>query len=328
MTVMITGGSGFLGSALVRHLVLEQGEANVVVFDRYPHPGALDDVADSVTVLAGDVLQLSELVAAAHKYDVDTIAHMGSAVGVPEPDRIHAYVEFQYLGTTNVYETARILGMRRVVNASSSAIWTNRLDVPSREEDPPSPHQHMYAAHKLWSEQLADYYNSAYDMEILSMRPCGVFGYGRLDRNDRLRSIGLTFEQHKTGGGRPNFMANVEYAAIGKPVVMPPDDEVSDFLYVADAALAWWLALTRPRPDHSVFNLRSEQRPVGDMTRHLRKALPHADITVASEKTGLTQLMDNTRLVTELGFTARYTIESGIDDCLEQIERRRLPSRG
>jgi nucleoside-diphosphate-sugar epimerase len=149
-------------------------------------------------------------------------------------------------------------------------------------------------------------------MEILSLRICASYGVGRLNRASL--EAGLTTE-------RIAAMALPELAARGEPVTMPPDEAVFDFIYAPDTALAFWLALTRPRPEHDVFNLRAHQRPWGDVTAEVRRLLPDAEIVVAEQPPGALRLalMDNSRLVTELGFEPRWTLEAGLEDYVRRV---------
>jgi nucleoside-diphosphate-sugar epimerase len=94
-----------------------------------------------------------------------------------------------------------------------------------------------------------------------------------------------------------------------------------DFLYAADTAHAFWLAVTGARPEQSVFNLRGEQRPVHQWTEQLRRMSPGMEIETSDEPIAWLQIMDNSRIVTELGFTPRYTIETGLAAYAEEIER-------
>src|SRR5207249_1508030 len=166
--------------------------------------------------------------------------------GPASPEKFVPYLRVQCAGTANVFETARIHGVRRIANASSVAVFGHAAP-PSGgagEEDPARPDD-LYGACKLWSEHVAGVYNATHGMEILSLRVCSSMGIGRLNR----ASLASGLMAH-----RDNFMAYPELAAMGQPVTTPPDDQVSDFLYAADTALAFWLALTRPRPPHSVFH--------------------------------------------------------------------------
>ena len=110
-----------------------------------------------------------------------------------------------------------------------------------------------------------------------------------------------------------------ERAALGEPIEMPPDDVPVDWIYAADAAEAWYRAMVVENPAHRVFNLRSERRQMGDMTAHLRKLLPEAQISVGTEVPRSLYLMNNDRLVNDLGFQAKWTMETGMVDYLNRV---------
>jgi nucleoside-diphosphate-sugar epimerase len=114
-------------------------------------------------------------------------------------------------------------------------------------------------------------------------------------------------------------MAYPELAARGTPVTMPPDDQLTEFLYAEDAAEAWWLALTAPRPEHSVFHLTAGRCAVGDITRAMRRLLPEAEISVADTPAMPGPLMSNRRIVEELGFQPAYTVETGVEEYLRRL---------
>ena len=311
MSLLITGGTGFLGPYLAEH-ALDNGE-RVVLFDRDPRYDRLERIIDRVDVVAGDVLEPQELVGVMDRFKVTTVAHLAFLPGAPHPERVVPYLRVQCIGTANVFEVARLCGVRRVVNASSVAVYGH--DPPSSDpmnEDDPARPDEPYGACKLWSEHVAAFYATTYGMEILSLRVSSSMGVGRLEHASL--ATGLMTRSD-------NFMTAPELAALGHPVTMPPDAQVSDFLYAADTAAAFWLALTRPKPAHRVFNLRAEQRPIGDMSRCLRSILPKAKIEVSESSARRLQLMDNTRIVTELGFSPRYTLEQGVEDYVGRILR-------
>jgi UDP-glucose 4-epimerase len=308
--ILITGGTGFLGSHLTRHLVVEKGRDDVVLYDNLPVPERIADVVDQVTLVRGDVLEIQNLLETMQRHRIDRVIHLAYlAGGEVDPGRAVPYVRVQCLGTTNVFEAARIHGIKRVVNASSVAVYGPPNGRSAGEDDPVFPNR-PYAACKAWSEQMAAMFNG-WGMEIVSLRVASSMGVGRLGRATLAQ--GLTHE-------RVSFMAAPELAALGRPVTLPPDDQLADFLYVADTAEAFCCALLADTVPHPVYNLRAEQRPVGDMTAHLRRLLPEAQIEIADGPTQELQLMDNTRLIEDLGFAPRYTLEAGIEQYLEQVQ--------
>jgi nucleoside-diphosphate-sugar epimerase len=312
VSILITGGTGFLGSHLTRHLVVEKGRDDLVVFDNLPAVDRIADVADRVRVVRGDVLEVQSLLEAMKRHDVDRVIHLAYlAGGEVDPGRAIPYVRVQCLGTTNVFEAARIHGIKRVVNASSVAVYGRPRGGPADEDAPVFPNR-PYAACKAWSEQMSEMFNG-WGMEIVNLRVASSMGVGRLGRATLAQ--GLTHE-------RVSFMAAPEQAVLGRPVTMPPDAQLCDFVHVHDTAEAFWCALEAPRVPHHVYNLRAEQRPVGAITAAIRRLVPEAQITVSRESIGELQLMNNDLLVEELGFAPRYTIETGVQQYVNEVRER------
>lgn len=319
MAIMITGGTGFLGSYIARYLVKEQGREDVVIFDRGPDHDRVSDIADRIAVVQGDVHEATDLIAAIQQHDIDAIVHMAFIAGVEEPGRALPYLRFQTMATATVFDCARLMGIKRVVNASSHAVYTHREDGEAITEDEPlRPSGGLYGACKVWTEHVADNYNQRYGMEIISLRLQSAYGIGRVDRA-KTWTGGLL---NTSGWKQPNYRANAELAVLGHPVVMPPDEQMDDFLHAFDTAQAVWLAATRPMPRHAEFNVSNEHRPIGDYTRILRELLPDADITVSDQvRTSLT-LLDNSRIREELGFAPQYTLEKGLAEYVADVRQR------
>jgi UDP-glucose 4-epimerase len=311
LAILVTGGTGFIGAYLTRHLVHEQGLDDVVVFDKFPNLARLDDAADRITIVEGDVRELRELTTAIDRHGVDRIAHFAFLPGGAQPDRILPYLEVQVLGTANVFEAARLCGVKRVVQASSVGAYGAPRGRDLIEDDPLSPVE-WYGSCKQMAEQTAARYSEQHGLEIVSFRLCACIGHGRVNRASSRAGV---------SSDPVNFLAYPELAYHGEPVTMPPDDQPLDVLYAADAAVAWWSALTGPMPAHTIFNLRGERRRVGDLTAHMRRLLPDAQIAVSDTPVPFAALVDNTRVVTELGFRPRYTLETGLEDYLARVER-------
>src|SRR5262249_12966832 len=136
MRVLITGGTGFLGAYLARHLVRGVGLEGVVLFDRYPNAGRVADLGDRVTIVPGDVLEPQELLAALRRHEVDRVIHLAFIRGPPDPEKLVPYLRVQCMGTANVFEAARIHGVARVVYASSVGVYgVNPTGTPPADED-------------------------------------------------------------------------------------------------------------------------------------------------------------------------------------------------
>lgn len=315
MAIMITGGTGFLGSYLARYLVKEQGQQGLVIFDKNPNPERIADIQDQVTVVQGDIQESLEVMDALQKHDIEGVVHMAFIAGSEEPGKALPYLRFQTMATANMFECARLAGIKRLVNASSHGVYGARSDgVAVREDDKTTPGASLYGTCKVWTEGVADNYNARYGMEIISLRLQSAYGIGRVNRARDWASGMLA----TSGWKQPNYRANAELAVLGQPVTMPPADIVDDYIHASDTAQACWLALSAPKPKHAVFNVSGEHRPTGDYTRILRELVPGAQITV-SETGRVPTLLDNTRIREELGFAPKYTLETGLEAYVKQV---------
>src|SRR6267154_5133137 len=106
MAVLITGGTGFLGSYLTRHLVREKGITgkDLILFDRYPNKDRIADVLEQVILITGDITEPTELAAAMKTYEVDQVYHLAAILGDPTSTQVVSYMKVMCDGTLNVFE--------------------------------------------------------------------------------------------------------------------------------------------------------------------------------------------------------------------------------
>ncbi len=116
MSVMVTGGTGFIGNRIIRKL-LERGE-EVVCFDLAPPRANLTPYLDRIRLYRGDVTQLPHLLEAINTHGVTRIIHMAALLLPDTEDRPHFAMQVNIGGTNNVFEAARWCGIERVVYAT------------------------------------------------------------------------------------------------------------------------------------------------------------------------------------------------------------------
>lgn len=313
MTLLITGGTGFLGSYLARHALEHGGEDHVVVLDKHADRSRVCDLLDRVTIVEGDVADEALLASVMADHDIDRVAHFAFILGSPSEGRMRPYIDVQCAGTANVLETARLAGVRRVLFASSVAAY-GRQDAALLTEDLVAAPQDLYGACKLWGEAMARHYRQALGLETVSLRFGSTYGFGRAWRGSY--SSGLLAPPAGT-----HFMARVEAACRGDAIRMPNDGSLADWTYGADAAQAAWLALTADVLPNHLYNVSAQRLPIGQFTAAMRALLPDAQITVdPAERPGNAHApMDNARLVADLGFAPRYDFNAGLADYLARV---------
>ncbi len=171
--VLVTGGSGFIGSNLVKNLI-ENGNS-VTVLDNFTsgyrsnlHP------FPSVHIVEGDVRDKPKVVEAMRGAEV--VFHLAASVGNKRSiDHPITDAEINVLGTIQVLEAARKEGVRKIVTSSSAGIFGELKTIPIKEDhqvEPDSP----YGCTKLCEEKLSLAYAKLYSIEAVCLRYFNVFG--------------------------------------------------------------------------------------------------------------------------------------------------------
>ncbi len=244
---LVTGGAGFIGSHLA--LTLAASGAHVRVFDDFSTgrrenlSGDSERAAANIEVTAGDLRDAEAITLAAR--NVDVIFHEGAIASVPrsvaEPETT---LDVNVKGTLNVLEAARRAGVRRVVIASSSAIYGDTPTLPLSERMPPRP-MSPYAAHKLCDEQLCEVYGRLYGLETVALRYFNVFG-PRQDPNSEYSAV------------IPRFVAKL--LAGERPIVYGDGEQIRDFIHISDVVRANLLAARLPEAAGGVYNIGGGER--------------------------------------------------------------------
>ena len=215
---VVTGGAGFIGSHLV-DLLLTQGYIVRVVDSLIA--GKRECVPAAATFFEADIRDaevLKEAFAGAQ-----LVFHLAALPRVQDtiehPTETH---DVNVTGTLRVLEAARASGAKRVVFASSAAIYGDNQHIPLREEEPPEPLS-PYALHKLVSEQYLRLYSKIFDLPAVSLRFFNVYG-PRLDpEGPYALVIGRFLKLHKEG----------------KPLTIVGDGEQTrDYVHVSDVVRA------------------------------------------------------------------------------------------
>ncbi len=169
--ILITGGAGFIGSHLTRHFA-EHAEVTVLDDLRSGYVRNLEGVR--CRLLQGSILDaaaLSQAIAGA-----DEVYHLAAMISVPESVAKPAEcAELNTEGTRRVLAAALAAGTRKVVLASSAAIYGDNPTVPKLESMPPEP-KSPYAATKLAGEELLKEYHQFHGLGTTSLRFFNVFG--------------------------------------------------------------------------------------------------------------------------------------------------------
>lgn len=301
MRILITG-AGLIGTHTAKEL-LERGD-DVTFFDFAPRPDYIRHVTGKdLPVLRGDIRDLAALVDAFQKVRPECVIHLAASVGEANIENVYTGFQVNLVATINVAEAARLAGVRRIVHASTQALY--RGEDPNEllhEDSPLDSRGRVYNAAKLGCEHVLRTYAARHDIELVLLRFAGVYGY------------------HSVAGGPGVAVQQAVWAAMaGKPVVLNVYESV-DFVYAKDLANGIALA-AHATLKHQVYNLGSGAlTTVEDVEDSLKKIFPEIKMS-RGKLTPARPRMDITRARTELGYNPEYKLETGLRDYVAELKK-------
>jgi len=311
MSFLVTGGTGFIGSYVVRCL-LQHGEP-VLCFDRSPDAEVMGLFASEVEVVAGDVGDRQQVakIFKIHPH-IERVVHLAYMMGAESEADPPAAMRVNALGTANLFAEACAHGVKRIVFTSSESVYgktqTVYGDRPVTEEDFCSPRDHAlnYSLTKLLNEHLAAKYEARYGIPIVSVRPPVVFGNGR---------------KRGTTAWASDFAS---LPALGQPVTLPfPENDRNSYIYVADLAEEIYQLSVKPSLAYRTYNTGGHTLSTPELVALVRELAPGARISFSPDKPNSPFIyrMDDQRIRQELGCGLRPMREA-IKDHIEEAKRR------
>ncbi len=237
MTVLVTGGAGYIGSHMVLALV-EAGE-NVVVVDNLT-TGFSSFLPEAAPLFIGDAgdENLIEGVISAH--GVDAIIHFAGSVVVPDSMRDPlAYYRNNTMTTRSLLNVAIRRGVRRFIFSSTAAVYGNPEQTPVPEDAPTRPLS-PYGSSKLMTEIMLHDVAAAHDMQFVVLRYFNVAGADPQARIG-LATVGATHLLKIAVEAATGQRAQIEVYGTDYPT--PDGSCIRDFIHVSDLAQAHRAAL-------------------------------------------------------------------------------------
>ena len=321
MRVFVTGGAGFIGSALVRHLLANTGH-QVLNYDALTYAGTLSTVAevagsDRYRFVRGDICDAAALRAALADFRPDVVTHLAAESHVDRSiDGPAAFVHTNLVGTFTMLAEARTywLGLDDAARAafrfhhiSTDEVYGSLGDAGLFTEDTPYDPRSPYSASKAGSDHLVSAWGHTYGLPVL-ITNCSN-NYGPYHFPEKL--IPLMIAKALDGEPLPVYGAG---------------DQVRDWLFVEDHVRALQAVFERGQVGRTYnvggHNEKQNIEVVRTVCAILDRLQPRADgkayaeqITSVADRPGHDKryAIDATRIGDELGWRPQETFESGIE---------------
>jgi UDP-glucose 4-epimerase len=305
--ILITGGSGFIGSSVADALAARGDD--VVAFDiaRTPRLEALLARHRNIAFTQGEITEWPQLMNIVQAKRPQAVIHCAAIVGVSNSLASPiATFRVNVEGALNVFEAMRLSGVKRAINLSSEETYgvfeRDRID----ESHPNRPLQ-PYGISKYAVERLACDYVSQYGLEIIHVRICWVYGPG-LPR-PRVPKI---FVDAAVGGRKLHLPSGGGYRV--------------DHTYIDDCVDGIIKALDKPKHRYDVYHVATGEAPsLGEIVDIVKALVPGAELTIGdgpyrfADGTAAVRkgALDISRAGSELGYQPRYLIREGIAAYIE-----------
>lgn len=313
MKILVTGGRGFIGSAVVRHLI-GATEHEVVNLDKLTYastPGCVADVQDHerYSFVQGDICDADTVAGVFAQHRPDAVMHLAAESHVDRSiDGPDDFVMTNLVGTFRLLEAARSAGVERFHHVSTDEVYGSLgPDDPAFTETTPYDPRSPYSASKAGSDHLVRAWGETFDLPVL-ITNCSN-NYGPFHFPEKL--IPLVTIRALAGESLP---------------VYGRGENVRDWLHVSDHADALVTVVQRGTAGQTYNIGGSEERTnlqvvqaVCDLVDELADPLPSGDsrrslITFVTDRPGhdLRYAIDRSKIARELGWNPSFTFDAGL----------------
>jgi UDP-glucose 4-epimerase len=308
MNVMVTGGTGFVSSYVLREL-LQRG-CKVVAFDYAVNTQSIADIVDRIEVVRGDVRDVTEIMDIIKKNDVNRVVHTASLLTADSQKRPYSALAINVQGTANVLEAARLADIDQVVYMSSTAVYGYTEEGKVVDEEYPKNPITIYGASKLFCEHYGLNYSKEFGLGFISLRFPIIYGPWQSSR------------------GFSSFKEIIEKPCFGEVARVPSGgDQKYDGIYVKDIADSIVTSCLVREPRAGVFNIGTgELHTLHELADIVKKIIPTAvfeigrGLDVAEPIKGP---MCIEKAFGELGFKPKFSLEQGVRDYISTMRKLR-----
>ena len=314
MSMLITGGTGFIGAEIVGQLLNEGADHAIHVAHRRGNFERIKDLVDQVTLHQLDLSDAEAIRVLVDETRPDVIFHFGAVLTGPGQANPQAAVEANAIGTYALLEAARLADVHQIVFASSIGTYGSDIRTPVIDDETIQRPITIYGITKVFGEHLGAFYRRKYGLDFRGLRYPSVIGPGVTTPSVVQYTSWV-----------------IEESAKGKPftITVRPDFAVP-VMYYKDAARAA-IRLSRAQQENLVTStyLVDGHRPTptaAQLAESVRAQLPEAQIDFAPDPEVQSMLdeavrpIDDSRARAEWAWTPKYDLDTMVADFLAEMD--------
>jgi nucleoside-diphosphate-sugar epimerase len=311
MSILVIGGTGFIGSFLTRELLASTSE-KLILFDFLINKERISDFSSNprVTLIQGDVSKRTDIESILTDNEtISLIYHFSSLMPPLTEMNLSDAFRINIKGTFNVLEAARSFEVPKVIYSSSGAVYGPGVDLPVTEKTYRDPWT-MYGAGKVCSEVLGGYYRKRQGIDFTSIRFPALLGPGR------------------TGKGMTMFANNIiQYPAQNEKAICNVEEDVTiPMMYIKDASR--FLVDLSKRNDFSeqAYNIEGPWISAEELASLVKLEIPDANIEYQPDPALTFQLKswemmkgDDSLVQYDLGYSPKFSPEEFVNDFIREV---------
>ncbi len=312
MSILITGGTGFVGAEIARQL-LAQGETEIHVLHRSGNFQRLQDIADEIEFIQADLGDTDRITDVVRTTQPRVIYHLGAMLTGPGEANPQAAVQTNALGTYALLEAARLCDVQQLLFSSSIGVYGADIREKVISDVTLQRPLTIYGITKVFGEQLGTYYKHKYDLDFRGLRYPSIIGPGVTTHSV------VTFTS-----------LVIEECARGNPYTIPVTPETAlPVMYYKDAARAMIHLGQAPMESIRTVNYVVDgPKPTptsGQLAAMVRQRIPGAQITFEPDAELQALIdevvlpLDDRRARAEWDWQPTFSLEAMIDHFIAEL---------
>jgi threonine 3-dehydrogenase len=314
VSILVTGGTGFIGSFLTTEL-LEVTSDNIILFDYIINESRISEIKSNprFKIVQGNIANWPDVISVfKNNPDIKLIYHFGSLMPPYTEEKLLDAFRINIEGSFNVFESARIFEVPKIIYSSSGAVYGPGVDLPITEKTFRDPWT-MYGVGKVCSEVIGSYYHRRQNVKFTSIRFPALIGPGR------------------TGRGLTIFANNIiQFPSQNQKAICNVEEDISiPIIYIKEAVKFLASLVERDELAEQAYNIDGVWLSAEDLTNLVKQIIPDAIIEYDPDPVLSFQLRswsmmksDDALVKQELEYKSLYTPEEFVNDFIKEVREK------